>query len=186
MPSKQRASSPVLRYAAPKTNAPPLIRLLVTEGLRRGWTLAVLADSIGVSYKRFAQYRLGHADITQAKQETLRAIAKVLNVPFAAVFVLSAGLKPSDFIWPTLGTSREKVVLELNRLRDDSLFGAFVPDELPEANIEVQKLVAVLYREVRGGDPRELRLPVWLEALRLASNPDEIAVDALLKFWTED
>jgi len=163
---------PMSRLKTPGAASPdqaPLLRALLSEATRRQWTLARLAKAINISYERLSQYRRGHAEIAKASRPTLEAAAELLGVPLAAVFVLAGTLSPQDFVWPSQASLQERVRQELSRLQADPLFAGYADDELLRADLRVQLLVAVLYREVSGTSSRTSRLPELMRALQLAT-----------------
>lgn len=173
MPSPRRPHQP-----APAET--PLLRILVAEATRRGWTLARLAKALHITYERLAQYRRGDADISNATRPTLQAAADLLGIPMAGVFVLARRLTVEDFIWPAREPLEKRLRHELAQLRGDPLFAGYAHDELSRAGIGVQLLVAVLYREVTGPGSRASQLPEILRALQLATS-SSAAAESLLK-----
>lgn len=159
-----RASPPALLR-----DEQPLLRVLVAQAARRGETLASLAKALGVSYERLSQWRRGEAKISRAGRPVLDKAANYLRLPTVLVLALSGGLSVHDFVWPAKGTLRERVGLELERLRQDPLIGAFVPSELDKAGPAVQLFVAFLYHQLSPGEPCNGANYQWLIALHDAA-----------------
>lgn len=189
MPSKSEPHLPRRRDARHQLRGEsPLLRILVAEATRRNWTLARLAKALGVSYERLAQYRRADADIANATRATLESAASLLGVPLAGIYVLAGKLAPSDFLWPSQSSLRERINKDLEQLASDPLFAAFVGEELARADVKVQYLVALLYREVAPSYTRATRLPEWLRALQLATaeNTEAQATLAALRAQSPD
>ncbi|MCW5665463.1 MAG: hypothetical protein KIT35_16645 [Piscinibacter sp.] len=163
----------------------PLLRILVAEAARRGWTLAHLARQLDLTYERLAQYRRADADIANASRATMAAAASLLGIPLAGVYVLAGKVKPEDFLWPNGESVQEHIRRNLERLASDPFYGPFTSDELMRADIKVQFLVSVLYRELSRPSLEAPKLPTWLEALHKASIGSERAEDALAELRRE-
>jgi hypothetical protein len=74
-----------------------------------------------------------------------------------------------DFVWPAKGTLRERVGLELGRLRLGPFVGAFVPTELARAGSVVQLFVAFLYHQLSPGQTCQETNYEWVTALHRAA-----------------
>ncbi len=159
-----RASPPPLQR-----DEHPLLRILVAQAMRRGDTLASLAAALGVSYERLSQWRRGEAKISRAGRPVFAKAAHYLGLPTVLVLALSGGLELQDFVWPTKGALRERVALELERIRMDPFVGAFVPTELDSAEPEIQLFVAFLYKQLNPDEPCKVTSYDWLATLHRAA-----------------
>ncbi len=159
------ASTMALQIARPS----PTPRFLVATSTKRGETLASLAKALGVTYERLSQWRRGEATISRAGRSVLEKAARYLGLPTVLVLALSGGLALQDFVWPAKRTLRERVQLEIERLRQDPHIGAFVPTELEKAAPAVQLFVAFLYHQLSPGDPSNGANYKWLMALHDAA-----------------
>lgn len=159
-----RASPPALLR-----DEQPLLRVLVTQAAARGDTLASLARSLGVTYERLSQWRRGEAKISRAGRPVLEKAAHYLGLPTVLVLALSGGLALADFVWPAKGSLRERVELEIERLRQDPFVGAFVPSELAKAGPAVQLFVAFLYQQLNPDETCKVTNYEWLATLHRAA-----------------
>jgi hypothetical protein len=125
-----------------------LLRILVAQATQRGDTLAKLAKALGVNYERLAQWRRQEADIGRAQRSVHQNAAEYLGVPVVLVLTLAGTVSMEDFVWPSKAPMSKRVQFELERLRQDPFFAAFVPETLSKAEPGVQLLVAFLYREL--------------------------------------
>lgn len=143
----------------------PLLRILVAQAMRRGDTLASLAAALGVSYERLTQWRRGEAKISRAGRPVFDKAARYLGLPTVLVLALSGAFELQDFVWPTKGTLRERVALELERLRSDPFVGAFVPTELASAGPAIQLFVVFLYKQLNPDESCKVTNYDWLATL---------------------
>ena len=104
-----------------------------------------------------------------AARPVLEKAARYLGLPTVLVLALSGGLAVQDFVWPTKGTLRERVGLELERLRLDPFIGAFVPTELAKAGSAVQLFVAFLYQQLNPDETCKVTNYEWLATLHRAA-----------------
>jgi transcriptional regulator with XRE-family HTH domain len=125
-----------------------LLRVLIAESTRRGDTLAGLAQHIGVSYRRLAQWRSGEADISNAGRAVLQAAGAYLGIPTAYVLCMTGAISLKDFVDPSSVSSRERVRRDIERMRHDPRTAGFVPDSLLATDLATQQFVAFLYREL--------------------------------------
>lgn len=146
-----------------------LLRILVAQATQRGDTLAKLAKALGVTYERLAQWRRQEADIGRAQRAVHENAAVYLGVPVVLVLTLAGTVSMEDFVWPAKTPMSKRVQLELERLRQDPFFAAFVPDALGKAEPGVQLLVAFLYRELNPAQVPQASSFHWLAALHQAA-----------------
>lgn len=158
--------------APPSLDDPPLIRVLIAESARRAHTFEQLAKELGVSYARFAQWRRGEANVANSRRSVLQAAAKYLDVPTAFVLCLAGLVTADDLVRPAQATMAERLRRVLERIRIDPAWAGFFPDSLMQADPEVQRFVALLYRELIG--PAEERTVEfeWMKAIHRASMGD--------------
>lgn len=169
MTSKPRTGDSRARPPPVLIDHNPLLRLLVAQAAKRGDTLAALADALGVTYRRLAQWRNGKADIAQAHREVYGNAAGYLGVPVVVVLTLAGWVGLQDFVWPSPERLSRRVAHALERLRQDPLFAAFVPPALEDAEPSVQLLVAFMYRELSGEPIPRTSNYQWLATLQQAS-----------------
>lgn len=165
--------------AVPKTaraNPPPvvrdeqvLLRILVAQATKRGETLAKLAQALGVTYERLAQWRRGEADISRAQRSVHEKAALYLGLPVVLVLTLAGTVSLADMVWPGRESLSARVGMELERLCHDPLLAAFVPAALTTAEPSVRLLVAFLYRELSGPELQRGANYHWLVALHQAA-----------------
>ena len=176
-PKTQRASPPPVVW-----DEQALLRILVAQATQRGETLAKLAQALGVTYERLAQWRRGDADISRAQRSVHEKAALYLGLPVVLVLTLAGTLSLGDMVWPGRNSLSARVEMELERLHHDPFLAAFVPATLGTAEPSVRLLVAFLYRELSGpGLQREANYH-WLAALHQAAlgHADGVrALDAL-------
>lgn len=125
----------------------PLVRLLVAEAARRGDTLVMLAENLGVSYSRLTQWRRKEASIANAHRSVHVNAATYLGLPSVLALVLAGVVTLSDFIWPSPDSLDSRVQKEIEAMRQDPLLGGFVPQELTSTSLEIRMFVAFLYAE---------------------------------------
>lgn len=147
----------------------PLLRVLVAEATRRGDTLVALAQVLGVTYARLAQWRRNEAVIGASQRVVFERAAAYLGLPNVLVLVLAGVINLEHFVWPKKGTISERVARELARLRQDSFLGPFVPQELETAEPGVQLFVAFLFHELSADAHRGAPSYRWLSSLHQAA-----------------
>lgn len=125
----------------------PLVRLLVAEAARRGDTLVMLAENLGVSYSRLTQWRRKEASMANAHRSVHVNAAAYLGLPPALALVLAGVVTLPDFIWPSPDSLDSRLQMEIEAMRQDPLFGGFVPRELTSTSREIRMFVAFLYAE---------------------------------------
>lgn len=165
--SKQRRNPPPLIR-----DLHPLLRTLVAEATRREDTLALLAQQLGVTYERLAQWRRGESDISNAHRSVHEGAAKYLGIPTVLVLLMAGAIDIEDFVWPDESSLSDRVARELERLRQDPYIGSVVPPELASASPAVKLFVVFLYRELHGDTgqgSQGKRAYRWLTALNQAA-----------------
>ena len=172
-------------YPPAALSDPPLLRMLIAETTRRGQTLAALAKALGITYERLAQYRRGEGDIARTSRVVLERAAAWLGVPTVLVLTLAGTVRLADFVWPGPGSIRERLDLELGRLRNDRHLAGFVPEQLMTADAAVQMLVVFLYRELNGLEDRSSRASEWMRTLHAAAVGDAVAEAELARLRSE-
>lgn len=162
--------------AKPRANPPPLLpdeqvllRILVAQATQRGDTLARLAQALGVTYKRLAQWRRREADISRAHRSVHEKAAQYLGLPVVLVLTLAGTVSLADMVWPSRESLSARVGRELERLRLDPFLAAFVPAALATAEPAVQLLVAFLYRELNASEAPRTSSYHWLMTLHQAA-----------------
>lgn len=183
------------KSGTPRANPPPLIRdeqpllkVLVAQATERGETLASLAKALGVTYERLAQWRRNEALISNAHRSVHENAAKYLGLPTVLVLMFAGSIGLEEFVWPGRGTLKDRVVGELQRLRQDPFLGAFVPRELASASPAVKPFVVFLFHELVGGRAHEQPTSRWMNALHQAANGNahgQLELQALRQQTTE-
>ena len=169
MAAKKTDTTKRRAFAPTKTEEHPLLRTLIAEATRRHDTLAALAQALGVTYERLAQWRRGEGDISRASRRVLEAAGAYLRVPFVFVLCLAGTIKLLDFVQPARATLAVHTREQLARLRVDPHLGGFYPDALDAAHPSVQHLVAFLYLEVAGSKDIGADNYRWMQALHRAA-----------------
>lgn len=185
---KAGKSSPKLDRA----NPPPviqddqvLLRILVAQATQRGDTLAKLAQALGVTYERLAQWRRKEGNISRANRSVHENAARYLGVPVVLVLTLAGTVSLADFVWPTKESLSARVGLELERMRLDPYLAAFVPAVLANADPAVQLLVAFLYRELKLPQDGQVASFHWMTALHQAARGHSEGLQGLEKLRGE-
>jgi len=175
-----------------RANPPPvvqddqvLLRLLVMQATQRGDTLAKLAQSLGVTYERLAQWRRHEGDIARAQRSVHENAALYLGVPVVLVLALAGTVSLADFVWPTQDSLSARVTLELERLRLDPNLAAFVPSALASADPAVQLLIAFMYRELKSPQGAQMASYHWMTALHQAARGHAEGLQGLEKLRAE-
>jgi len=154
----------------PETSRPaseqPLLAALVAEATRRGDSLTALAQSLGVTYERLAQWRRGESSIASAKRSVHANAAKYLGIPTVLAVVLSGQIGLGEFIWPGRDSLRGRLAAEIQRMRQSPYIGAFVPAELSSAPEVIRIFVVFLYHELQGESGFERDRYQWISALQ--------------------
>lgn len=156
-------------YPPPSADDPPLLRVLIAEAMRRGDTLAAMAKCLGVSYRRVAQWRRREADVANASRVVVEAAAAYLGIPTVYVLCMCGVIGLRDFVPPGDITRRERMQQELEPLRQDGRFAGLIPDALIRADLAVQRLVLLLYRELCADESQSGRAFEWVRAIHLAA-----------------
>ncbi|MDP4301640.1 hypothetical protein [Leptothrix discophora] len=132
-----------------------------------------MAHELGVPYQRIAEWRRRDTDVANAKRTVLRAAAKYLGVPPMFVFCLAGIVTVEDVMYPPESPMSERVKKALAAMRRDPAWAGFCPDALMSADHEVQRLVALLYQELRGpSESRPAREEEWMLAIHRAALGD--------------
>lgn len=147
-----------------------LLRALVSEAIRRTHSKTMLAEALGVSYKRLLQWRSDEAAIATASRSVHEKAGKYLGLPTILILVMAGTISLDEFVWPAEGTLDIRVNKELERLRKDPFLGAFAPEELASASPAMQLFVVFLYQQLNAGglgrDPNQVH---WMRALQEAA-----------------
>jgi hypothetical protein len=146
-----------------------LLRLLVAQATQSGDTLAKLAQALGVTYERLAQWRRREGDISRAQRSVHENAARYLGVPVVLVLALAGTVSVTDFVWPARESLSARVGKELERLRLDPYLAAFVPPALANADPAVQLLVAFMYRELKLPKGEQAASYHWMTAMHQAA-----------------
>lgn len=155
----------------------PLVRLLVAEAARRGDTLVMLAENLGISYSRLTQWRRKEASMANAHRSVHFNAAAYLGLPTALVVVLAGVVTLTDFIWPSPDSLESRLQKEIEVMRQDPLFGGFVPQELTSTSREIRMFVAFLYAETGRRSSARQGCQHWLSLLHGAA----VSHDELLR-----
>jgi len=148
---------------------PALLRVLTSEASQRGDTLASLASSLGVTYERLAQWRRGEGSIARARRGVHERAARYLGVPTVLVLAMAGLIGVEEFVWPTRVSLRERIIRDLERMRDNPFIGAFVPPDLEQASDSVKLFVLFLFHELDGESEYGRSRYRWLSDLHGAA-----------------
>lgn len=162
----------------------PLMRVLVAEAIRRGDTLAQLAKQLGVTYQRLGQWRRGEYAIGNVRPAVYELAGQYLGIPTVMVMVMARKIGLMQFVWPDAAPLKDRVALELKRLRQDPFLGAFVPAELAAASPAIQLFVVFLFHELSGQCAQGEHGYRWLRVLHQAAIGDQhgqLELDTLRK-----
>ncbi len=163
-------------------DGPPLLRALLAEAQRRGHNLTELASELGVTYERLAQWRRNDGAIGKAQASVHAAAGEYLGIPTVLVLVLANEIGLMQFVWPAKAPLKERIGMELEKLRQDPFLGGFVPSELATAAPAIQLFVAFLVHELRGQGAQGEHACRWLTALHRAAVGDaqaQLELDAV-------
>lgn len=162
---KPRRSPPAVRG-----DDQQLLLLLIQEASKRGETLSQLAKSLGVTYRRLAQWRRGEARIENASRSVFERAARYLGIPPIFVLVHAQVVRLEDFAWPELAQLESAVTREIQRMELDPLVGPFVPERLASAHSSIRLFVVFLFHEVERATRTGATYIQWLDELRKASS----------------
>lgn len=138
------------------------------EAERRGHTLAALAQALGVTYERLAQWRRGEGSIANAKRTVHVRAAAYLGLPVVLILAMAGSLGLAEFVWPARQSMRDRIARQLELLRDDPYLGAFVPPELLSAPEAIKLFVIFLWEELEAHPDRNAQRGArWLNLLEL-------------------
>jgi hypothetical protein len=149
-------------------NDPPLMRALLEEAGRKGHTLSRLAESLGVTYDRLAQWRRGEGSIATAKRSVHEKAASYLGIPTVLVLALAGYIGLAELVWPARSSLRTRVSAEVQRMRRDPFIGGFVPAELDVSPDSVRLFIVFLFHELEGGGGSDRGGWRWQTALQSA------------------
>jgi len=142
-----------------------------------------MATAIGVPYQRIAEWRRRETNIANAKRDVLRAAARYLEVPTAFVLCLAGVITVEDVLAPSEAAAPDQFRRLLRDLRSDPAWAGFLPEALMTADPEVQRFVALLYKELRGkAGSHEIREFEWMRAIHRAALGDAQAQAELEEF----
>jgi transcriptional regulator with XRE-family HTH domain len=147
----------------------PLVRALVSEAKRRGDTMRDLAQTLGVTYTRLAQWRRRESDFANARPSVFELAAKYLGVPTVLALAMAGKVRVDDFVWPVGLPLNQRLEQELNRMRADPYIGGFVPNDMALASAGVQLFTLFLFHQVAGNGAGEGANWRWMRALHLAA-----------------
>lgn len=162
---KMRRGAPFVRM----TDEQPLLAWLVRESHRRSDTLASLAQALGVSYARLAQWRRNESLIRNAKRTVLESAARYLGLPTLYVLIQADIVQLADFVWPGKKSVDDLVAEQIVRMQQDRKIGPFVPAELGSAAPSVRMLLAFVFHELEQCSQNGVPQGAWLEELRRAA-----------------
>lgn len=150
--STHRKSSRASRSAPPPVvlDDDPLLRILVAKATSRGQPLKSLAQELGVSYGRLAQWRREKTAMRMAHRSVHTRAARYLGIPTVLALVLAGVVSLEDFVLPGPESLDERLSAQIEEMRHDPFFAAFVPTALVSVAPEVRLFIAFLYRQARG------------------------------------
>jgi hypothetical protein len=138
--------------------------MLLQEAYLRGDTLQTLANTLGVTYRRLAQWQSQSASMANSHTRVLTAAAAYLRLPRVVVLACAGVISLADFERPSHLARDVRLHRELEAMKQDPTVAPFVPDCLAEAPGDLRLFVAFLYTEVKRANTGERAL--WLsEAL---------------------
>lgn len=124
-----------------KRTLPLLLSVLYRVGAQRGHSVSQIAMYLGVTPGYFAQLQFGIKGVENISRDFADAVAQYLKIPVVLVFILSGKLQARDFMLPNFD-----FVSELDVFSDGGL-NALMPDDMVNANINVQSYVVTLLQE---------------------------------------
>lgn len=148
----------------------PLLTLLTQEAATKGHSLTALAKELGVTYERFTQWRRGEADIGNAKKTVHEAAAMYLGIPPILVLGLCRKFELNDFVVPSGSPLKERLQIEISRLKSHRLLGGFVPREFDAADDSVKFFVVFLVRQLEARSATQAHWQSLMQALANARN----------------
>lgn len=163
--ARQQIQEP--RTRARIVDTQPLLRALVHESRRRSQTLRQLAETLGVDYRRLAQWRSDEGSIARAHRSVFERAARYLQIPYVLVLVLAGAITMQDLAWP----EDSKAILDqrisggIERLRGDPVFGGAVPAELEQAPRRIKLFILFLYDQIMGETQSGDKPIRWLSTL---------------------
>lgn len=168
--STQRKKSRATRTAPPPVvlDDDPLLRILVAKATRRGQPLKSLAQDLGVSYGRLAQWRREKTALRMAHRTVHARAARYLGIPTVLGLVLAGVVRLEDFVWPAPESLDERLRKEIEEMRHDPFFAPFVPTSLDSAAPELQLFITFLYRQARGNPSTPQCGQPWVTELHQA------------------
>lgn len=146
----------------------PLIRALIARAHRRGESLAQLAKHLGVTYERFSQWRRNPSKVATANETVFVNAAKYLGVPTILAMVMANRIELCQFVWPAAATLDDRVIQQLDELRQDPFLGGFVPRELADTPLPVKLFVVFLYHQLGRPGTLDDSGHRWLSTLQRA------------------
>jgi len=144
-----------------------LLRILVAKAATRGQPLKTLAKELGVTYGRLAQWRRETSAMRSAHRSVHVRAASYLGVPTVLTLALAGVVGLEDFIWPESETLEARLRRDIEEMRHDPHVAAFLPATLATAPLELQLLIAFLYRQLKGIDALRREQP-WQTDLHRA------------------
>jgi hypothetical protein len=163
---KSREDAPRRSPPLNKIPADPLLRALFARAQARGDTLTELAQHLGVSYERVAQWRRAESPLKTARRDVHQRAARYLEVPVLLIFALAGIITLDDFSRPVESEPLEaQLDRELADLRLDPFYGAFMPESLLTASLALKQYVLLMYREIQREPWSDERRPKWMKLL---------------------
>jgi transcriptional regulator with XRE-family HTH domain len=165
-------------YSAP---GGALMGWLFDEARARGHQQYELSKLLGVTVGYLHQLRSGQRQSCNISPDFAAACARYLQVPIIVVKLVSGQIRMSDFAWPNV-SEEELVERAFQRLRNDPVVMAALPQRLDTLNFEARRALVLLYSEVSCQDFFSLReVPEtvrWLQ--RAAVLHDESEAEAVV------
>ncbi|EHL20635.1 hypothetical protein KYG_22306 [Acidovorax sp. NO-1] len=165
-------------YSAP---GGALMGWLFDEARVRGHQQHELARQLGVTVGYLHQLRNGLRLPCNISHEFAKACAAYLLVPPVVVKLVSGQIAMSDFAWPDVSEA-ELVERAFQRLCNDPVVMAALPERLQTLNFEARRALVMLYSELSCQDYFALReIPEtvrWLQ--RAATLHDEAECETLV------
>lgn len=138
-----------------------LVTELLGRARKRSHTLTELAQHLSVSYRQLVNWRNNKHAIGRASRHTHERIAQYLDISVITVLALAGTITLKDLLCPGDVGLSARVKAELEKARDDPLYGVWTPPALREAPEDVKLFVVFLFDELRANSR-----PNWLHALR--------------------
>lgn len=150
---------------------PRLIQWLYKKAELQGHSRHELAPHLGITFGELMTFASGAREMAGLRNPSVRTIARYLELPPVAIWLLAGKLSATDFLMPESSRSSVHQLIDgIQRIAQDPIVGPMVPPEVFDVPDSVKALLCALYEDATTQElfpPK--RLPLLLQGLQDAA-----------------